>query len=106
MALHPLYNTLWSDVNSEPLNKCLHRVAFNGIIEDYLLKGKIKDRKIKFSFCFDIQSKLYLNFYSHSSSEHSVIKPSLGDSSGSLSRSRGEEVILWRRMFHCSHIYL
>lgn len=34
-------------------------------------------------------------FYSHSSSEHLVIKPPPGDSSGSLSRSRGEEVTLW-----------
>lgn len=58
------------------------------------------------SFCFDVQSKLYLNFYSRSSSEHLVIKPPPGDSSGNLSRSRGEEVILLGRRFHCFYIYL
>lgn len=36
-----------------------------------------------------------MNFYSYSSSEHLVIKPPFGDSAGNLSRSRGEEVILW-----------
>lgn len=36
----------------------------------------------------------WISFYSHSSSELSIIKPPLGDSSGNLSRSREEEVIL------------
>nr|XP_060477319.1 WD repeat-containing protein 47 [Panthera onca] len=51
--------------------------------------------------CFDIQSKLYLNFYSYSSSEHSVIKPPLGDSSANLSRSRGEEDDKSKKQFVC-----